>query len=71
MLPCLEGTAWTRCVQVFDNLRRALRSVGPTFANVVRTDMFVTDLDHLPYGNVVRAIEELSLPACCTNGQRP
>lgn len=43
-----EGNFMAQCVQVFDNLRRALRSVGLTFADVVRTDMFVTDLDHLP-----------------------
>jgi enamine deaminase RidA (YjgF/YER057c/UK114 family) len=43
-----EGNFMAQCVQVFENLRRALRSVGLTFAHVVRTDMFVTDLDHLP-----------------------
>lgn len=42
-----EGNFMEQCVQVFDNLGRALSSVGLTSAEVVRTDMFVTDLDHL------------------------
>lgn len=42
-----EGNFMAQCVQVFENPSRALRSVGLTFAEVVRTDMFVTDLDHL------------------------
>jgi enamine deaminase RidA (YjgF/YER057c/UK114 family) len=42
-----EGDFMAQCVQVFKNLDGALRSAGLTFADVVRTDMFVTDLDHL------------------------
>lgn len=41
------GDFEAQCVQVFENLGRALRSVGLTFADVVRTDMYVTDLSHL------------------------
>jgi enamine deaminase RidA (YjgF/YER057c/UK114 family) len=42
-----EGDFVAQCAQVFENLRQALRSVGLTFVDVVRTDMFVTDLRHL------------------------
>lgn len=42
------GDFAVQCAQVFENLGRALRAAGLTFADVVRTDMFVTDLDHLP-----------------------
>ena len=42
-----EGNFMAQCVQVFENIRGALQSTGLTFADVVRTDMFVTDLGHL------------------------
>lgn len=42
-----EGDFMAQCVQVFENLDGALRSAGLTFSDVVRTDMFVTSLDHL------------------------
>ena len=42
-----EGNFMAQCVQVFENIRAALQSAGLTFADVVRTDMFVTELDHL------------------------
>lgn len=38
------GDFRAQCVQVFQNLRVALRSAGLDFAHVVRTDMYVTDL---------------------------
>jgi enamine deaminase RidA (YjgF/YER057c/UK114 family) len=41
------GDFRAQCVQVFENLRRALASVGATFADVVSTNMYVTDLSHL------------------------
>jgi enamine deaminase RidA (YjgF/YER057c/UK114 family) len=34
--------------KVFANLRVALASVGATFADVVKTTTFITDLEHLP-----------------------
>lgn len=49
------GDFEAQCVQVFENLGRALDSVGLTFADVVRTDMYVTDLRHLPVLREVRA----------------
>lgn len=42
-----KGDFKTQCHQVFDNIRRALQAVDLTFANVTKTDMFVTDLNHL------------------------
>lgn len=55
-----EGDFMAQCVQVFENIGRALRSVGLTFADVVRTDMFVTDLDHL---SALRECRTRYLPA--------
>lgn len=49
-----------QCVQVFENVGGALRSAGLTFADVVRTDMFVTDLDHL---STLRECRARYLPA--------
>jgi len=49
------GDFRAQCVQVFENLERALRSVGATFADVVSTDMYVTDLSHLTILREVRA----------------
>lgn len=42
-----KGDFKAQCKQVFDNIGRALKAVNLTFANVTRTDMFVTDLSHL------------------------
>ncbi|MBA3316495.1 MAG: RidA family protein [Gemmatimonadales bacterium] len=47
-------------VQVFENLDRALRSAGATFADVVSTNMYVTDLSHLA---VLRDVRARYLPA--------
>lgn len=41
------GDFKAQCVQVHENLSQALRSVGLTFEDVVRTDMYVTDLSYL------------------------
>jgi enamine deaminase RidA (YjgF/YER057c/UK114 family) len=49
------GDFRAQCVQVFENLERALRSVGATFADVVSTNMYVTDLSHLRTLREVRA----------------
>lgn len=50
-----EGDFRAQCVQVFENLRIALRSAGLDFKDVVRTDMYVTDLAHLDVLRDVRA----------------
>ncbi|MBX7061555.1 MAG: RidA family protein [Pyrinomonadaceae bacterium] len=42
-----KGDFKAQCTQVFDNIREALASVGLTFKDVIRTDMFVTDMSHL------------------------
>src|SRR5690349_6142682 len=49
-----------QCVQVFENLRIALHSAGLDFKDVVRTDMYVTDLGHL---DVLRDVRAHYLPA--------
>jgi enamine deaminase RidA (YjgF/YER057c/UK114 family) len=54
------GDFRVQCVQVFENLGRALRSVGATFADVISTSMYVTDLSHLA---VLREIRARYLPA--------
>jgi enamine deaminase RidA (YjgF/YER057c/UK114 family) len=54
------GDFRAQCVQVFENLRRALGSVGATFSDVVSTDMYVTDLSHL---EILREVRARYLPA--------
>jgi enamine deaminase RidA (YjgF/YER057c/UK114 family) len=49
------GDFRAQCVQVFENLRRALGSAGATFADVVSTNMYVTDLSQLEILREVRA----------------
>jgi len=49
------GDFRAQCVQVFENLRRALGSAGATFADVVSTSMYVTDLGNLATLREVRA----------------
>ena len=55
-----EGDFRAQCVQVFENLRIALRSAGLDFKDVVRTDMYVTDLANL---DVLRDVRARYLPA--------
>jgi enamine deaminase RidA (YjgF/YER057c/UK114 family) len=55
-----EGDFRAQCVQVFENLRIALASAGLDFGDVVRTDMYVTDLSHL---EVLREVRSHYLPA--------
>jgi enamine deaminase RidA (YjgF/YER057c/UK114 family) len=50
-----SGDFRAQCVQVFENLGRALHSVGATFADVVSISMYVTDLSHLAILREVRA----------------
>jgi len=54
------GDFRAQCVQVFENLRRALKSAGATFADVVSTNMYVTDLSQLA---VLREVRARYLPA--------
>jgi enamine deaminase RidA (YjgF/YER057c/UK114 family) len=54
------GDFRAQCIQVFENLGRALRSVGADFEDLVRTDMYVTDLSQL---DVLREIRARYLPA--------
>ena len=55
-----EGDFRAQCVQVFENLRIALDSAGLDFRDVVRTDMYVTDLGQL---GVLREVRSHYLPA--------
>jgi enamine deaminase RidA (YjgF/YER057c/UK114 family) len=54
------GDFRVQCVQVFENLGRALRSVGATFADVISTNMYVTDLSQL---TILREVRARYLPA--------
>ena len=54
------GDFRAQCIQVFENLGRALRSAGAGFEDVVRTDMYVTDLTHL---DILREVRARYLPA--------
>lgn len=54
------GDFRAQCVQVFENLKVALRSAGLDFRDVVRTDMYVTDLSQLA---VLREVRSHYLPA--------
>lgn len=54
------GDFRAQCVQVFENLGRALRGAGATFADVVSTNMYVTDLGHLA---ILREVRARYLPA--------
>jgi enamine deaminase RidA (YjgF/YER057c/UK114 family) len=49
------GDFRAQCVQVFQNLDRALRSAGASWADVVATNMYVTDLSRLADLREIRA----------------
>jgi enamine deaminase RidA (YjgF/YER057c/UK114 family) len=53
------GDFEAQCTQVFENLKAALESVGLGFSDVIRTDMYVTDLQHL---SVLREVRSRYLP---------
>jgi enamine deaminase RidA (YjgF/YER057c/UK114 family) len=55
-----KGDFRAQCVQVVENLRIALASAGLDFSDVVRTDMYVTDLGQL---GVLREVRSHYLPA--------
>lgn len=55
-----QGDFRAQCVQVFENLRLALDSAGLDFRDLVRTDMYVTDLGQL---DVLREVRSHYLPA--------
>lgn len=44
-----------QCVQAHENVKAALASLGLTFADVVRTDNYITDRKYLPILRKVRA----------------
>ena len=54
------GDFKAQCVQVFENLRRALRGAGADFPDIVSTTMYVTDLSQL---DVLREVRARYLPA--------
>jgi enamine deaminase RidA (YjgF/YER057c/UK114 family) len=41
------GDFGAQTIQVFENLKFALASVGATFDNVVKNNMYVTDMSHI------------------------
>jgi enamine deaminase RidA (YjgF/YER057c/UK114 family) len=50
-----EGDFKTQAEQVYGNLRKALASVGATFADLVKTTILVTDSKNVPALREVRA----------------
>jgi enamine deaminase RidA (YjgF/YER057c/UK114 family) len=50
-----EGDFEKQCIQVHENIAKALASVGLTFKDVIRTDNYITDRKYLPLLRKVRA----------------
>lgn len=49
-----------QCTQVHENIKAALASLGLTFRDVIRTDLFITDRKYLP---ILREVRSRYLPA--------
>ena len=49
------GDFEAQCVQVHENIRTALASLGLSFKDVIRTDIYITDRKYLPLLRKVRA----------------
>jgi enamine deaminase RidA (YjgF/YER057c/UK114 family) len=49
-----------QCVQVHENIKKALAAVGLTFNDVIRTDNYITDRKYLP---LLRKVRTSYLPA--------
>ena len=49
------GDFEAQCVQVHENIKAALASLGLTFKDVIRTDNYITDRKYLPILRKVRA----------------
>ncbi|GIW05402.1 MAG: enamine deaminase RidA [Dehalococcoidia bacterium] len=49
-----KGDFEAQCVQTYENLRRVLAAAGATMDDVVKTTVFLTDLEHLPILRAVR-----------------
>src|SRR5690606_36927033 len=52
--PVGAGDFHAQCVQVFENLKRALAAEGLGFEDVLRLDMYVTDMDNIAILREVR-----------------
>lgn len=55
-----EGDFERQCVQVHENIQAALASLGLTYRDVIRTDLFITDRKYLP---ILREVRARYLPA--------
>ncbi len=55
-----EGDFERQCIQVHENIKAALASLGLTFQDVIRTDLFITDRKYLP---ILREVRSRYLPA--------
>lgn len=49
-----------QCVQVHENIKNALASLGLTFKDVIRTDLYITDRKNLP---LLRKVRSTYLPS--------
>lgn len=66
----VDGDFRAQAVQVFENLKAALASVGASFANVVKVNSYLAHIAHLPILREVRArhLNAAALPASTTLG---
>lgn len=49
-----SGNFEAQAVQAFENMKAALAAVGATFANVIKLNNYLTDINHLPLFREVR-----------------